>query len=71
MGCLFIESVGGNAEGQVQTSKSAAHGDDANGGKAAPDHGEQLKAGHAGHVEVGENEVRNPLTDRGQCGEAV
>ena len=65
MRCLFIESIGGNTEGQIRTSESGAHGDHAGRWKAAPDYGEQFKARHAGHVEVREDEIGNLLPDLG------
>src|SRR5580698_1592267 len=71
IGSFLIEGVGSDSLGEITTRKGAAHGDDANGGKAAPDHGKKFKSSHARHVEVGEDEVGNLLPDCRQSGEAV
>src|SRR5580658_7919565 len=70
-GSFSLDGVGSDSLGEITTRKGAAHGDDANGGKAAPDHGKKFKSSHARHVEVGEDEVGNLLPDCRQSGEAV
>jgi len=68
---FLIEGVGGNSGRDLVTAERAAHGDRLDRREPAPHHGKQLEAGHAGHVEVGEKDVRHLPADLAQRGEAV
>jgi hypothetical protein len=56
-GGLLMEAVGGNAFGNGGAGVGSAGGDDVDLGVESAHHGEQLEAGHAGHVQVGQEDV--------------
>ena len=68
---LLIERVRGNAEWYVIDSKRTAHRDYLDRRKAAANHGKKFKAVHAGHIEIGKNNVGNFHTNFGQGRETI
>jgi hypothetical protein len=70
-GGLLVEAVGGDAAGDAGAGVGTAGGDDVDAGVETAHDGEELKAGHAGHVEVGEKDVGEGLADHAEGLEAV
>ncbi len=56
-GGLFVEAIGGDAPGDGVAGVGSAGGDDVDLGVEPADDGEELEAGHAGHIEIGEEDV--------------
>lgn len=68
---LLKEGVCGNSGRHLVARESAAHCDNRDGREAPADYGEKLEAGHPGHIEIGQNDIRNLLLHFGQRGKSV
>ncbi len=70
-GGFGVEAVGGDACGDGGAGVGAAGGDDVDFRVEAADDGEELEAGHARHIEVGEEDVGDAGADEGEGCEAI
>src|SRR5689334_16646957 len=71
MPAFFEENVGDDAGGHFGPGKFAADGDDRDLRKTTADDGEKFEAGHAGHVQVTNNQIGQRLLEGAQRFKAI
>jgi len=68
---LLVERIRDNSRRHLNAAERVAHGDQRERGKSPTNHREELKSGHARHVEIGEDYIRSLFLNFDQCGKPV